>query len=216
MPNLHLAPELWDLIYPVGSEFKTFDSTFDPNSKFNGTWTKYYEGKDYIPIGDALLYPGTWRAESGPYGPIMVRQAYNKQLLAGCLGSTEIMDPSATIKEAVVYPTPPTGYKIQIQFSAAISTGGGNEGRIRLNGLDILAGLSWSTNTFKPVNKSRFFDLDEITVAPLNQYGGSYSGQGLCLMFQNALSNNWCEISEVTAHGYFTSIDTCYKWRRVS
>ena len=50
MPSLHLAPEIWDLIYPIGSEYKTFDSTFNPNTKFNGSWTKYYEGKDMSQI----------------------------------------------------------------------------------------------------------------------------------------------------------------------
>ena len=30
---------LFDLIFPVGSVYKTTDSTFDPNNYFNGTWT---------------------------------------------------------------------------------------------------------------------------------------------------------------------------------
>ena len=101
-----------------------------------------------------------------------------------------------------------------------MGTGGGNDARIRINGIDIMRNLSWGAESFRPVVKSRFFDLDEITTAPLNQYGGSYSGQGLCLLFQNALpsgaSSNWCRISEVTGHGYFTSINDCYKWRRDS
>lgn len=34
---------LFDLIFPVGSVYKTTDSTFDPNNYFNGTWTAINE-----------------------------------------------------------------------------------------------------------------------------------------------------------------------------
>lgn len=198
----------------------TFDTTFDPNIEFDGVWTKYYEGKDYIPIGSTLLYNGEWYASSAPYGPTMVRQAYRKDLLAGCFSSDIIANTDQGIPTAKDIPTPPDGYKLQIQFSAAMGTGGGNEARIRINGINIMRNLSWGADSFRPVVKSRFFDLDEITTASLKQYGGSYAGQGLCLLFQNALpsgaGSNWCRISEVTGHGYFTSINDCCKWRRTA
>lgn len=34
---------LFDLIFPIGSVYKTTDSTFDPNNYFNGTWTAINE-----------------------------------------------------------------------------------------------------------------------------------------------------------------------------
>lgn len=34
---------LFDLIFPVGSVYKTTDSTFNPNNYFNGTWTAINE-----------------------------------------------------------------------------------------------------------------------------------------------------------------------------
>ena len=34
---------LFDLIFPIGSVYKTTDSTFDPNNYFNGTWTAISE-----------------------------------------------------------------------------------------------------------------------------------------------------------------------------
>ena len=34
---------LFDLIFPVGSIYKTIDSTFDPNNYFNGTWEQINE-----------------------------------------------------------------------------------------------------------------------------------------------------------------------------
>lgn len=150
----------------------------------------------------------------------MVRQAYTKQLLWGCFYGDKILNTDQGIPTAVGLPTPPDGYKLQIQFSAAMATGGGNDARIRINGLNIMRNKSWGADSFRPVIKSRFFDLDEIIEAPLNQYGGSYSGKGLCLTFQNALpsgaGSNWCRISEVTGHGYFTSINDICKWKRVS
>lgn len=216
MSKLKIAPELWDLIYPVGSEFKTDDSTFDPNNKFNGTWTKYYQGKDYIPLGSALLYTGQWFYESGPYGPVTVRESYSKELISGCFRNDDVGNTDYGIATANSIPTPPTGYKLQIQFSAAMATGGANNVRVLLNGLNILKNTSWGAEEFLPTVKSRFFDLDEITIAPLNNYGGHYSGRGLCLRFQNAVDNNWCKISELMGHGYFTSLNDVYKWKRVS
>jgi hypothetical protein len=34
---------LFNLIFPIGSVYKTTDSTFDPNNYFNGTWTAISE-----------------------------------------------------------------------------------------------------------------------------------------------------------------------------
>ena len=34
---------LFDLIFPIGSVYKTTDSTFDPNNYFNGTWEQIHE-----------------------------------------------------------------------------------------------------------------------------------------------------------------------------
>lgn len=34
---------LFDLIFPIGSVYKTTDSTFDPNNYFNGTWEQINE-----------------------------------------------------------------------------------------------------------------------------------------------------------------------------
>ena len=34
---------LFDLIFPIGSVYKTTDSTFNPNNYFNGTWEQIHE-----------------------------------------------------------------------------------------------------------------------------------------------------------------------------
>jgi len=188
--------------------------------EFDGVWTKYYEGKDRIHVGSALLYPGDWSYNTGPYGPVCVRKSYNKTLLTGCFYGVNTVNTDFNIETSETFPTPPDGYKLQIQFSGALSTGGGNDARVRLNGLDILRNISWGDEVFRPVVKSRFFDLDEITTAPLKDYGGTYAGAGLCLMFQNFLpsgvGSNWVRIGNLMGHGYFTSINNCCKWKRVS
>ena len=146
----------------------------------------------------------------------MVRQAYNQDILKGCFKNPVINETVDGIAHCNGIPTPPDGYKLQIQFSARVSTGGANEGRIKINGKYILGAASWSNDLFGPVNKSKFFNLSDFKPEPLNQYGGSYSGKGLCLLFENAKSNNWTKISEVTGHGYAVSLNNICKWKRVS
>lgn len=43
MASLHLAQEIFDLMYPVNSIYLSWDSS-NPSSKFGGTWTQLYGG----------------------------------------------------------------------------------------------------------------------------------------------------------------------------
>ena len=41
---------LFNSIYPVGSVYVTFSSTFDPNSTFSGTWEKCAQGRTLVGV----------------------------------------------------------------------------------------------------------------------------------------------------------------------
>lgn len=62
MASLHLAQQILDIIYPVGSIYLSTDFT-NPSKKFGGTWVQVSGGYLYAAVGGSGITKGT---HSGP------------------------------------------------------------------------------------------------------------------------------------------------------
>lgn len=51
MGTLHVAQDLIDFFYPVGSYYETSDTNFNPNTKWGGTWVEDSKGRMTMAAG---------------------------------------------------------------------------------------------------------------------------------------------------------------------
>ena len=61
--------EFLDLFYPVGSYYETSDSSFDPNTKWGGTWVLEAEGKVHVSAGSNYTINSTGGVATRNYTP---------------------------------------------------------------------------------------------------------------------------------------------------
>lgn len=183
---------IYNLIYPVGSIYKSTSST-SPAILFGGTWTQIYNDFDYIYTGSQVIYP-SWYSESQT-GKVALRGAYGEGLFEGVFVSRD---------------TPP-GYTKKVGCTAQFFTNSSNFGQVYLNSRLMCEGRTWSGDTFRIVPPSNLYTIDEIG----KETTLGYSNPGVNLYVRNTESHA-CEIRDITVHGYFISTFKKYVWRRTA
>jgi hypothetical protein len=178
-------------LYPVGSIYKTTSNTI-PFSK--GTWTKVSEKPDRECIGSQVIWGGT--SGSALVSKTNVLGAYGTRLYSGIFDNITI----------------PTGYHKEYKLSFQGTTGGDTQIILYLNNIATKQVGTWSGNTFRVLGISNFFKESDITLEATFNYS-SQQGTNLKYAVTNVASS-W-QFWNVTIHGFLTSNDTWYTWKRI-
>ena len=181
----------FDILYPVGSVYKT-TSNIIPFNK--GTWTKISEKPDRECIGSQIIWGGT--SGSALVSKTNVLGAYGTRLYSGVFDRITV----------------PTGYHKEYRLSFQATSGGDTQITLYLNNIATESIGTWSGNTFRILGTSNYFKESDITLETTFNY--SQQGTNLKYAVTNAASS-W-QFWNVTIHGYLTSNDTWYTWKRTA
>lgn len=181
----------FDTLYPVGSVYKTTSNTIPFNK---GTWTKISEKPDRECVGSQLIWGGT--SGSSLVSKTNVLGAYGTRLYSGIFDNITI----------------PTGYHKEYRLSFQGTTGGDTQITLYLNNIATEQVGTWSGNTFRVLGTSNFFKESDITL----ETTFNYSQQGTNLKYAvTNVASAW-QFWNVTIHGYLTSNETWYTWKRTA
>lgn len=185
-----VAENYFDTLYPIGSIYKTTSNTI-PFSE--GTWTKISEEPDRKCIGSQVLYPGA--SGSGVVNKTSVLGAYGTTLYDGVFNNI----------------TTPTGYHKEYRLSFQGTTSGDGQITLYLNNISTSGVRTWSGSTFRGLGASNFFKENDIVLE--TTFG--YSGKGTNLKYSVSGNVNW-QFWNVTIHGFLTSNEIWYTWKRTA
>lgn len=198
---LKLAPEIYDLIYPIGSYYTSFDNT-NPTDKFGGNWTLVESGYDIKQVGSMNIYSGI--NGSGLVSKTNLIGAYNYQLIDGLF-----YIPSGS--SSVEIPTP-DGYHRAYRLFFQGSTGGGAQITMYLNNIATTILTTWSASTYRKISATDFFQESDIVLEPTM----GYANNGINLKYQISSTASTWQIFDVIICGYFVSDEVRYTWRRTA
>lgn len=178
-------------LYPVGSIYKTTSSSI-PFDK--GTWSLISSSPDRQCIGSQVIWGGT--SGSALVSKTNVLGAYGTRLYSGIFDNITI----------------PTGYHKEYKLSFQGTTGGDTQIILYLNNIATEQVGTWSGNTFRILGTSNFFKESDITL----ETTFNYSQQGTNLKYAvTNVASSW-QFWNVTIHGFLTSNDTWYTWKRTA
>ena len=196
MAKLHLAQEIYDLMYPVGSVYESFSST-DPSSLFGGTWKQFYNGYEVRYVGSQSIYSECVLSENSSK---VLAGAYGTGLfdaLSGMMPSNDV-----NLGYLGVY------YVISCEFS----TSGSCKASLFLNDTEMISNLTtWSGTDYRAAARSAMFHTSDVPQRKLS----NYSGNGYEIKVSVSGSGD-AKFYNVTMHCYFKASIKKYKWRRTA
>lgn len=186
--------------FPVNMLISTFDAGFDPNSLYPGTsWVLVSSEEEVETLPGVSLDISKNVTGSAGFG-------YEK--LVGAYG-TWILDSISNNR------TVPTGYHLEFEFSAHISTRNANKARVRVNNIVGNSMGTWSAETFRAVSTTGRFKLSDI----VQEQTLGYTNPGTNLGWEsipNGVTSGSYSLFNPTITGYIVSDKKVNKWRRVS
>lgn len=196
MASLHLAPEIFKLIYPVGAIYESTSNT-DPSTLFGGTWRQIFNGPEYRSEASQVIVP---EYNLGENASKVVAGAYGASIFAGVANLLPSNDTNL-------------GYlDVKYKLSCEVSTSGSNKASIYLNNTKLISDVTtWSGGDFRSFQLSKEFSLKDIPEKRLSNYNGNgyeikvvTSGSGVARFYGLAI------------HGYLKANITKYIWRRTA
>lgn len=122
MAKLHLAQQILDIIYPVGSVYLSWNST-DPKNLFGGTWTRLSGGFLYGCVSSVGTGNGTGTATNSHTLTIDQMPSHNHSFTKGVSGAYENVYIAARSTSGMT--NQGSGYGLCAGYSSIDKTGGG-------------------------------------------------------------------------------------------
>jgi hypothetical protein len=186
---------IFDLIYPIGSIYKSTSST-NPSAFFGGSWQ--LKSNDYIrqQIGSQVLYSTI--SGTGVVSKTGLIGAYGYSLISGLFNGIEI--PSSYHKE----------YRLTFQGS----TGNNNDIKIYLNNIATTSVQTRSGETYRILGATRYFKESDIVLE--KTFGYENSNTGCNLKYEITGTSSAWRIHNIQLQGFIVSDEKIYYWKRVS
>lgn len=189
---------LINIVHPIGSFYKTTDSSFDPNvawSDHNELWELVLSTPERIYLSSQILHPGA--SGTGNVAKTNLCGAYANQLL-GPLSDRFVK----------------AGYHIEFRFTAIATTINNNPIHFYLNNVDLGTMNTWSGDAFRRLWTSSFIKLSDIPQTP----AAGYTTVGYTFAYECITSVAWhtFQFWDLTAHAYLVSDAPIYTWKRIA
>jgi hypothetical protein len=187
---------IFDLIYPIGSIYKSTSST-NPSAFFGGSWQ--LKSNDYIrqQIGSQVLYSTI--SGTGVVGKTSLIGAYGYTLINGLFSGVEI----------------PNSYHREYRLTFQGSTGSSNYIRIYINNIATASEIgTWSGETFRILGATRYFKESDIVLE--KTFGYENSNTGCNLKYEITGTSSAWRIHNIQLQGFIVSDEKIYYWKRVS
>lgn len=184
---------LWKTIYPVNSIFTSTENV-NPGTFLGGTWELIYSDVERIYVGSQIIYPGA--SGSSLVSKTSVIGTYDYELIDGPFVQIEI----------------PEGYHKEYRLSFIGTTNNDTQITCYINNIETEAIRTYSANTYRKSTASNYFKQSDITLATTH----GYAKQGVNLYYSITGTTRAWQFWDVTIHGYITSDEVYYKWKRIS
>lgn len=198
MSKFHLANEIMENIYPVGTIYKTTQN-INPSELFGGEWENLYADYEYVYTGSQVLS----NEESVEIGKTEVKiMAYEEKLFAR------------------IWPDKMADYKRKwtrcIRISAEMTTGNA-EAQLYLNDVLMFREQTWSGTDYRISHASYILPISDIPPKQLSNtaYTGG-PGYEIKIAYASTATFRAGVFYAITAHGYYRSPDKMYIWKRIS
>lgn len=196
MASLHLAPEIFKLIYPVGAIYESTSNT-NPSTLFGGTWRQIFNGPEYRSEASQVIVP---EYILGDNSSKVVAGAYGDRLFTGVANLLPSNDTNLEYLD------------VKYKLSCEVSTSGENKASIYLNNTKLISDVyTWSGDDFRSFQLSKEFSLKDIPQKKMSNYNGN--GYEIKVV-TNGLGS--ARFWGLTIHGYLKANITKYIWRRTA
>lgn len=176
---------------PIGAFYKSYINE-NPSKYFGGSWSLVKSGYEREQIGSQVLYAEI--SGSGNVGKTNLIGAYYYDTIIGLFDGITI----------------PNGHHREYRLSFQARTGGGNYITVFLNNIKTNSKQTWSGGNFRVIGVSDFFREGDIVLETTMDY----SNPGTNLKYQVEGSSNQWNIRNIMVHGFITSDNPTYTWKR--